>query len=132
MAHLHSLIDELVRGEDREFDLTVMNMDEIGGDSLARAWFTVKSSPNDTDAAAIFQKEITTSLTAAGRIDVPGGGSPIQNAHMFFNIPSSDTLKLEADIYYFYDVKALSSGNAKKVLESGRLIAVEQITRDES
>lgn len=122
-----NLISELVRGEDRSLPRTV-DLTSIDGDSLSKAWLTVKTSPHDADADAIFQKIITPVLNADGQIDSVGGGSPIQSGHLYFLIPSADTLKLVANVFYFYDIKALSSGSAKKVLETGKIVATEQVT----
>lgn len=131
MAHLSALIDDIVRGEDRSLPRTV-DLTPLDGDSLVMAWFTVKANETDSDADAIFQKEITSAQDANGQIDVTGGGNPIVNAHLNFLIPSASTLLLDAWRYYFYDIKGLSSGGAKKVLEAGRIIAAEQITQAES
>lgn len=131
MAHLNELIDDLVVGEDRELPRSV-DISPIE-DTIAKAWFTVKRYLTDDDVDAIIQKEITAALTADGHIDDIGSLSPIANAHLYFLIPSTDTLLLEPDIYYYYDVKGKSSSNAaKKVLEAGRLIASAQITQAES
>lgn len=130
MAHLNSLLDDLVVGEDRELPRTV-DITPIG-DTLARAWFTVKEDPLDLDADAIFQKEITGTLSADGQIDNTGSGSPLDTAHLYFLLPSADTLLLEPERYYYFDIKGKSTSGAKKVLEGGRLIANKQITQAES
>ena len=129
MAHLNELLDDIVRGEDRELPRTV-DLTPIE-DTLAKAWFTVKVLPTDDDADAIFQKVITTVVSADGNIDEPGTGDPL-TGHLYFLLPSADTLLLEADTYYYYDLKGKSSTGAKKVLEGGRLIVAEQVTQAES
>lgn len=130
MAHLRSLIDDLVVGEDREVPRTV-DLTPIG-EALSRAWFTVKSEIDDSDADAVFQKEITSVSSVDGQIDDIGTDSPITEGHLYFLIPSDDTLLLTPEIYYYYDIKAMSASGAKIVLESGRLIAHYQITQDDS
>jgi hypothetical protein len=122
---------KITRGEDRSLPRSV-DLTALAGESLAKVWFTVKRSPADTDADAIFQKIITPVLNADGQINVAGGGSPIAAAHLFLQIPRTDTLKLDADIYYPWDIKGKSSGGAIKVLEAGLIVAAAQITRAES
>lgn len=128
MAHLDNIILDIVLGEDRTLGYDVEDMDELDGDTLAKAWFTVKVNEDDLDVDALFQKAITPSLTADGQIDVIGGGSPIADAHMFFLLPKTTTILATPDIYYFYDVKVQSSGAADKVVDAGRMIFRRGIT----
>ncbi len=125
MAHLDELILDIVSGEDRELPRTI-DMTPIDPDTLSKAWLTVKANEDDADVDAIFQKIITTALSADGQID--DSGSADLSAHLYFLIPSADTDLLTPGQYYFYDIKGLSSSGAKKVLEGGRMIANHPIT----
>ena len=125
----------LFRGEDREVPRSIV-LTRIAPDTLSKAWLTVKLHEDDDDADAIFQKEITSVVGADGHITDTGSGDPL-TATLYFLIPSIDTLAMAADIYYFYDIKGLSSTGAKKILEpeegiEGRIIASHQITQAES
>lgn len=122
MAHLYNLILDLVCGEDRILGYSVEDMDELEGDSLSKAWLTVKENEDDADAAALYNKEITTSLTTHGQIDEAGGGSPVIDAHLFFILNKTETAAATPDIYYWYQVRVRSSGDADKVVDGGRMI----------
>lgn len=126
MSHLTSIISDLVAGEDRELPRSI-DLSSISPDTLDKAWLTIKESLDDSDDDAIVQKTITTVLSDDGQIDEPGTGDPL-TAHLYFLLPSDDTLLLEADRYYFYDIKGLSSTGAKKVLEGGRIIVSPPVT----
>lgn len=122
MAHLNNLIDDIVCGEDRLLGYSVEDMDELDGDTLTKAWLTVKVNEDDLDASALYNKEITTSLSAHGQIDIAGGGSPVTDAHLFFILTRTETALATPDIYYFYQVRVRSSGDADKVVDAGRMI----------
>lgn len=126
MSHLNATIDDIVAGEDVEIPRSI-DLSSIADDTLDKAWLTIKENLEDSDDDAIVQKVITTDLSDDGMIDEPGTGDPL-TAHLYFLLPSEDTLLLTPDIYYFYDIKGLSSSGAKKVLEGGRIIVSHPVT----
>lgn len=130
--HLDNLLDDLVPGEARTLPYTVEDMDDLDGDSLAKAYLTVKKSVDDPDSAAIFQRVITPDLTDNGQIDEVGGGSPVVDGHLFFLLPADVTILAKPDIFYAYDVKAFSSGGAPKVVDGGYIRFRARVTRADS
>ncbi len=126
--HLDETIDDIVCGEEFEVPRTVV-VSDILPDTLAKAWFTVKRRIWDTDAVAVFQKTITTSLNGDGQITVIGATDV--DAELYFLLSASDTALLDPNVLYFYDIKCLSSAGAPKVVEGGRLSINAAITQAE-
>jgi hypothetical protein len=94
-----------VIGDDTEiaFELT----DWPAGVLLAKAYFTVKKSLRDLDAAAIIQRSITTTISAQGKITATGVTG---TAEGYFMIRHQDTewANVEPNLDYFFDIQPIT------------------------
>lgn len=99
------------------------------GVELQEAWLTVKADPStEADAAAAFQKDITSANTAnVGWIEDIGTDG---YALMHFDMTDTDSLALTADVLYFYDIQILTTDGDIETIEIGSFIPIEQVTRD--
>ncbi len=131
MVHLSGVIADITRGDAYQIPRFV-DIAEIDPETLSKAWFTVKRRLADADEDAVIQKSITTAVTDEGSIDNIGASSPMTDAHLFFLLTPDDTRALKVNHVYFYTIKVLSSGNAPKTIEGGRLQASEATTQAES
>jgi hypothetical protein len=100
------------------------------GQTVTKAWLTIKDAKADLDAGALLQLEITAVATAAGQIVEPGvGGTTF--AELLFQVSESDTT--EANIpwntWHHYDIKVLTSAGKPYPVEKGRLMVETPITR---
>lgn len=132
MPHLNNFISDVVRGESRLLAYVIEDMEDLDGDTLSKAYLTVKANDTDPDEAAIFQIQITPVFATEGQIDIVGGGPSFADGHMYFLLSSADTLAAEADVPYHYDVLVFSSGGAGKVVDAGRILFAERITQKDS
>lgn len=101
------------------------------GRTIQRAWLTIKANLTDSDASAIFQKEITTTHTAGqGQIADDPVASLNRTTELRFEITSSDTMAMTADQVYYYDIQIRLDSGDIYTIESGRTSAREQVTID--
>ncbi len=126
MSHFEGVISDFAQGDAFEQPCTV-DVTDILPDVLSKAWFTVKRSILDSDVDAIFQKVITAVLSDDGQIDEVG--SVTDEGHLIFLVTAANTNSLAAGVRYYYDIKALSSSGAAKVLEEGRIYCRASVTR---
>jgi hypothetical protein len=130
MSHLDNLITDFVAGTSKQIPRS-LDVSDILPDTLAKVIFTVKLNSDDADEDAVIQKVITTDLdTDQGQIDEVGGenSAGIIDAHFFILLSEDDTLELEPNIFYYYDIKVFSSAGAADVPEAGRILALPPIT----
>lgn len=127
MADLDSIIDDLVVGNAYALTRTITAVPS--GDTLARAWWTVKRSEYDADADAIFQVEVTSTLAAAGQITDTGADN---TGAVTLNATAAQTGKLIPKRIYAWDLQVLTTEGHVYTPESGSLIAHRRITRDSS
>lgn len=99
-------------------------------DTIAEAWLTVKTSKSDADGSALFQKIITSSNVAGtGQIEDTGSNG---TAVLRFDVLQADSAALTADTQVFYDMHTrLSTAGNLVTVESGTVIATEEITQDQ-
>jgi len=98
------------------------------GDSLSKAWLTVKTSPaTQLDAAAALQLEITSVLSADGQITDTGAGDTIGS--LTFKISGLDYDELEPTVNYYYDIAVLTAAGVRYTLEIGRVTWAQEVTR---
>lgn len=97
--------------------------------TVDEAWLTVKSSKSHADAAAIFQKLITTSPNVGvGQIENQGAKG---TALLRFDISAANTGALTAGALYYFDIQVRLDTNNIYTIESGEFgDVVEEITRD--
>lgn len=126
MPNLKARIDDLVAGDDYDYTATVTGLPS--GTTITKAYWTVKLNESDLDAAAIYQKTITTTLVATqGQITDNGATDRIGVCAFFAQ--AADTVLLTAGTEYFFDVQLILSTNRIYTPIKGRLVAVAQITR---
>lgn len=96
------------------------------GDSIAKAWLTVKRHEADTDAAALFQLAITTASTASGQITDTGAGDLI--GAVTFKISPTNS-RLVGSTPRHYDIQIKSANGKIFTAESGDIAAgVAEVT----
>jgi hypothetical protein len=101
-------IDNFTVGDDLDIVRTVGDIPS--GQTIARAWFTVKvfeASPN-----ALFQKEITTSLSDDGIIT---------DDELTFTLTTDDTALLSGDNRQWYDIEIETSAGKRYTPERGTI-----------
>lgn len=94
-----------VIGDDTEiaFQLT----DWPAGVLLAKAYFTMKKSLKDADAAAIIQREITLSLTAEGQITA-NGSTGTAEGYFLIRHQDAEWANVKPDLDYFFDIQPIT------------------------
>lgn len=98
-----------------------------GGCTITKAYWTVKRSLSDLDAAAVFQISITSTSTAAGMIiDGNSNGGSIQLA---FIASITQTATLTAGETYYYDVQGIDTLGQVYTFETGCIEPQPQVTR---
>lgn len=123
MPNLKNLIDEIVAGDDIALTMTITSVPP--GDTLAKAWMTVKAVPTDADPG-VFQKVILPGFVSGqGQItDTGASGTGIVR----FDLTAANTLLLTPGVIFYYDVKMLTAGGKVGTPESGAIIAKQRIT----
>lgn len=97
------------------------------GVTLTKAYWTVKRSLADLDAAAVFQVAITTTSTAAGHIidGLTNGGS----VELAFIATATQSAGLLASERYYYDIQAIDNNGQIYTFETGYIEPQPQVTR---
>ncbi len=95
------------------------------GDTLASAWLTVKLNKTDADPG-IFQRAITSALTAAGQITDTGAGDT-QGAVEFYLLPANTSLLTEG-VGYHYDIQVRTTAGKTYTVEVGRVTVTGSVT----
>src|SRR5262245_50955367 len=96
---------------------------------MAIAWLTIKESKRDSDAEAIVQKRITTTLTAEGQILDTGAGDNI--GQLTFILVSADTADLREGKNYRFDIKIKFNSGRFETPEMGICKVKEAVTMTE-
>lgn len=123
MATQNGTLDGLVRGDDYDVIRTVTGVPV--GTSLTDAWLTVKLKTDDADPG-LFQKKISTTLTAQGQIDDDGAGD--QTATMTFQLSSADTTLFSPNTVYHYDIQVKTATGKIYTPELGTVTPCADIT----
>lgn len=127
MPNYEAIITDFAAGDDISVERTITTVPS--GQTMTSAWFTVKRKVSDTDAQAIFQKAITSILSAgAGIIDDTGIDG---TGHLIFYLVADNTELLTPYSEYRYDIQVRLSGGGIATPEIGVIIAFPQITRAE-
>ena len=75
-------------------------------DPIARAWFTVKRSPQDSDANAVAQVQVTTTVTPLGYVVASGTVGMV-----YITVPAATTALFDYREQYWFDIQvATASG----------------------
>lgn len=97
------------------------------GQTLTKAWLTVKMSLDEEDSAAIIQKVVDTSeVDGVGCIEDNGAGG---TGVVRFDLTKDDTVKLRPWQTYYYDMQVKTSQNKYDTPDDGTIIAKPQVTR---
>lgn len=113
----------LVRGNNKAYDYTVANIPS--GLTLAKMWFTVKTSLSDTWANAKIKKVIDPAGSADGQItDTGADGTGLGR---FLLLPA-DTRSLVAGKRYIFDVQIKTNDGQLDTIERGTIEVVEEVT----
>lgn len=98
-----------------------------GGCTISKAYWTVKRSLSDLDAAAVFQIAITSASTTAGQII--DGNSNGGSIHLTFIASITQTATLTAGETYYYDVQGIDTLGQVYTFETGCIEPQPQVTR---
>jgi len=109
-------IDSITYGNYAEIERTIQLVPS--GQTLIRAWFTVKRQYSDPDTDAPIAKTITTTADALhGQITDNGAGDT--QGTLVFTLQPSETGLLQPYADYVYDIKVLVTNNKPYTPESG-------------
>lgn len=110
-------LNPIAKGDARTVRRTFKNLPT--GVTISKAWLTIKSREKDTDAQALIQKDITTSLTAKGQI-TDASTSDGQIA-MVFEIAKEDSAQaaIKVNVDYPFDIQVLRSTGQPHTLVKG-------------
>lgn len=112
-------------GDDENVPVSIPNVPT--GQSVTKAWFTVKTDLAVVDASAVFQKTITRTA-APGVGQIVNDGSVGGTAKLNFEVTQTDTLTLVPGRDTYYDVQFLTSAGKLVTIQRGQIIAVPQTT----
>lgn len=129
MATLDSTISNFVAGDDVKITRTITAVP--AGDSLVKAWLTVKKSESHADADAIFQKAITTSYSL-GQGHITDNGAGDTSAAIFFELTAANTALLRGDVDYYFDIQVKTANGAINTPEKGTITFRAQVTQTTS
>lgn len=97
------------------------------GETVSKAWFTVKTSLSLPDSYAKLQKVITEAdVVGTGLIE---NSSPLGSADLRFDLSGADWDNLLGGKLYRYDIQILTSADGIYTVERGTFLANEQSTR---
>ena len=124
MPNLTETITNFVCGNDLEIRKTITGIP--AGQTLTRAWFTVKLKESDPDLSAYIQKIVTiTDVVGTGHIT--DNGATDQIGEVRFDLLPTDT----EDIHtrnFFWDIKVKTSANKFYTPFKGTMKGVKPIT----
>lgn len=112
-------------GDDMEITRNLTSL--TSGQTVDKAWFTVKASKDDSDVDAKLQLVISTASTAAGQITDDGTGDT--DATIKFTPTPSDFSEIVPETLYYFDIQVLLSDGIIKTLESGTIKWLEEVTK---
>ncbi len=115
---------DFVCGDSLRVERTILGLPT--GLTLTKAWFTVKATETDADAAAMFQLSITTTLTSAGQIT--DAGTTSGEGTVRFTATPAQTLLLTPDQVYAWDVQILLSDTGIYTPCKGTIMGEQQVT----
>jgi hypothetical protein len=125
MTVLNASIAGIVAGNDLDVNRTVPGIPN--GQTLTKAWLTLKADLSVADAQALLQKVILPGAVAGqGQItDVGAGGT----GQLLFQLADTETLALPVDTPTPYDIKVLTSAGKVYTVEKGLYLATGQVTK---
>jgi hypothetical protein len=115
-------ITNKVSGDDLRIQRTYTDLPT--GIAYPKFYLTIKRRKTDADAAAIVQKNITTSVGPAGQItdnDTAGG-----SIAMYFDLTPAETILLTPEVEYWMDIQGISSSGQIHTMEAQTKIVMLQ------
>lgn len=129
MPNFSGAISGFAVGDDIEVYRTITNIPT--GESVDKAWLTVKASISDLDEAALIQKQITATLDNDEGIIADDGS--LGTAILRFFLTSSNTSALgnpaRGTGSFPYDIQLKTSSGKIFTAEIGTITAVAQVTQ---
>ena len=126
MPTLDARIDDVVAGDDLEITRTITKVPS--GTTLTDAWLTVKEHPDDADADAIIDKQITpTDAPGTGQITDTGADG---TGAVRFDLADTDTSKLTPGRDYYWDIQVKTAAGAVYTPTAGKIRTVQGVTTD--
>lgn len=117
-------LGRFVAGDTWRINRTYSNTANAG--TISTIYWTVKTDPTLPDASAIFQRVITSGLTAAGQItDANAADGSI--ALNIIALKTQTTLLTPGQEYY-YDVQGVTSTGAVYTFETGTIVPQQGVT----
>lgn len=124
MANLAAEISGVVEGDDYEITRTITGIP--AGDSIAKAWLTMKASINDADPG-LFQKNITT-IDVAGTGQVTDTGAGDGTGAVRFDLTPADTGSPVPGVAAVYDLQIRTVAGKYYTVEKGTFTTVQAVT----
>lgn len=119
---IESVIRGAIHGNNFKIPRTVNNIPD--GETVDKAWFTIKARASQLDVDAAMQKEIT---PASGVTN----SSPVGSVDLEFDISGSDWDNVLPDKLYRYDIQILTDSGVYTV-ERGTFLAKSRMTQANS
>ena len=123
MPDLNAVIQNFVVGDDIDITRTITAIP--AGDTVAKAWFTVKRQEDDSDARVVFQRVISSVLTSSGIISDTGGSG---TAVLTFHLLAADTVLMTGGRGYVFDIQLKTMLGKIYTPEKGTITGKKQIT----
>lgn len=123
MTALNNNLRPIVRGDTRKIQRTFTGLPS--GETIAKAWLTVKTTPSASDPG-LFQVEITTTLTSAGQIT--DATSTDGQIGMYFIISGTNSTLATGGAEYLYDIQVKTSTNTIHTLVMGTVTFYDGVT----
>lgn len=122
MPDLTATIIDIYEGQDYEINRTIT--DVPAGDTLAKAWLTLKTSIDDADPGLV-QKEIT-SVNVAGTGQITDTGADTTGAVRFDLVPADTALPTPGTAVP-YDIKVRTTAGKVYPVEKGVFTTVQRV-----
>lgn len=123
MTALNNNLKPIVRGDTRKIQRTFTGLP--AGETIAKAWLTVKSTPAVSDPG-LFQVEITTTATSSGQItDATSSDGQIG---MYFIISGTNSALATGGAEYLYDIQVKTSTDTIHTLVMGTVTFYDGVT----
>lgn len=121
-------ITDIIAGDDYGVDRIIHNVP--AGETVVKAWLTIKERVTDDDADALVQLEITDTGTVDGLITDTGTDQLTERtAALTFELSADETLQLVPRTPYPYDIQVLLSNGKVATSDIGNIITKQGVTQ---
>lgn len=107
-----------IAGDDLRAKVTITGIP--AGQTIAKAWLTIKTKKSDTDVAAVVQKVITTGFTHTGTDPV--------TCVMNLDLTAAETAQCKPLVSYEYDVQVKTSTGLIDTPLGGQIVFEKGVT----